>query len=180
MARKHRAIRIALFLLLGACTVPGARRDLSQAVQPADLEPLPEKVTAENARDVVRQCLQLHRRTDSSVYVRYGYAFRDRGFVQLIEERSEPERVIRVYVDYASVASTASQVFFDTSKLRERIEVTLRGAFRRWEARINPYRAQPDLDAEPATHPQESIVLLFDDASAARKLSEALKALSRK
>jgi hypothetical protein len=180
MARIHRTLRVAV-LLLGSCSAPGAGRDAADPLEPRDLEPFPAAVAADNARDVVRKALQAHRRSASDVHRRTGYVFRDRGFVQLVRDRASSggaESETRIFADYASLSSTASRVVLDTALLRERIEVTLVGRFRAWSARVTPYEPLPDLGAETGVRDRSSMVLVFDDAEAARKLQEALRLLS--
>jgi hypothetical protein len=167
-------------LALASCAAPGARRELAEPITVEDLQALPSEVNAENARAVARQCLQTHRRSATNVHERYGYAFRERGFVQLASFQQSPERVSRVYVDFAAVQAARSEVFVDTALFRHRVRVELSGPFRRWESVVSPFRAQPDLDAEPATHPIDGLVIVFDNADAATQLIKALQLLSGK
>lgn len=179
MARIHRALRVAPLVWALSCSAPRAR-DLAEPATAEDLLPLPGAVTDGNAHRAVRQALQRHARSASDVHHRYGYAFREGGFVQLYEynaiDRGRPFSA-RVYVDYAQVSSAAVRVFFDTALLRDRVEVTLRGRLRRWQQPLSPFNPVPELDQEPSTAELGELVLVFDDPPAADALAQALRLL---
>jgi hypothetical protein len=168
-------------LILAACTVPEARMDYSEPVTVEDMTPLPPKVTVENASQVVRKCLQRHRKDATDVHHRYGYAFFPEGFVQLYRfnpiDRGNREKLARVYVSFDQVESIRSQVVYDMAMFRDRYEVRVRGTLRRWEAFYDPYRALPPPGEEPSTHPAEELVLVFKEALTAKRLEEALELL---
>jgi len=169
--------------VLAACAAPAGRHDAGDPVTIDDLAPLPPAVNRENARPVVRQCLQRHRRAATDVHRRFAYVFRPEGFVQLLyrpaTDGSEPARSGRVFVDYASVSSAAVEVFTDLSALREVVRVTLRGRFREWEGFVTPWRPSPPLGQEPFLRERNTLELDFpsSEAEAARRLAEALRVL---
>jgi hypothetical protein len=183
MERIRVAFRVISLTALAACASPRADRDAGEPVTVEDLEALPAAVTPENARQVVRQCLQRHRRAASGVHRRYGYRFSDAGFVQFRYEpqtgSGEPARVERVYVDFAAVASAGSETFVDVHAFRETVRVALRGRFRSWSGRVTPFRPSPEPGAEPETRARDTLELDFpaSDAAAAKRLVEALNLL---
>lgn len=181
MARIDRPVRIVGLLALASCMAP-AWRDLSDPVSVDDRAALPAAVTPENARGVVRRCLQRHRDSATNAHHRYGYAFREGGFVQLYSlagvDRGR-ELHVRTFVDFAAVDSATSETFVDNTRLRRSFRVILRGTFRRWDARPTPYVTQPEIGSEPGTSAIDSLELVLDEGVAALRLVEALTLLSR-
>lgn len=180
MARQHRTIRVISLAALAGCAGPGWR-DVSEPATPEDLASLPAKVTADNARDVVRKALQRHAGAESNALRSVGYAFRRHGFVQLRTERpgdGRRDRHVRTYVDYGSLAAPTSEVVLDTALMRRRVRVVVKGDLRRWETSVVPTEPAPPLGAEPSRAPVEALALDFDDADAAVRLVEALRLLS--
>lgn len=183
MGRILKALRVTGLAALAACAAPAGARDAGDPVTVEDLMPLPASVTAENARAVVRQCLQRHRRAATDVHRRVGYAFLPEGFVQLAHEpatdRGEPARSSRVRVEYAAVASADTAAFTDLMAFRDRVRVVLRGRFRAWEGVVTPYRPPPPIGEEPFYRDREILELDFpaSEAEAAKRLVEALRAL---
>ncbi len=148
-----------------------------------DLVPLPKEVTGLNARQVVRQCLQRHRRAAADVHRRIGYVFRPGGFVQLVftpaNDRGEPARACRVFVEYVAVSSAAAEIHTDVSAFREVVRVILRGRFGEWQGIVTPYRSPPAVGDEPSLRERGVLELDFpsSEAEAAGKLVEAIRAL---
>ncbi len=183
MERVFKALRVIVLAGLSACAAPAGARDWSDPVTVEDLMPLPASVTPENARQVVRQCLQRHRRAATDVHRRVGYAFRAEGFVQLrflpATDRGEPARASRVLVDYAAVASAETGIVTDLPAFRDIVRVTLRGRFREWEGMVTPYRPAPGIGEEPSLRDRETLELDYpaSEAEAAKRLVEALRAL---
>jgi hypothetical protein len=167
--------------LLVSCSTTGSRGGLAEPITIDDLQPLPDEVTNQNARLVIRRALQAHRHGNDYPDEEYGYIFRESGFVQIYHrtplDRAE-ERVSRTFVEYASVRSARGEPYFDFQRLKERYRVTLSGTFRRWEAPVIPSRPQPELGSEPSLHPVESLSLALEDPVMAKKLSDALLLLS--
>jgi hypothetical protein len=182
MARKHRSLRVALLLLLVSCAERGSRRDGSEPVTAADLQPLPAEVTPENARDVLRRALQQHRVEASSHHRRYGYAFRSGGFVQMVSDTSDRgrEKVARTYVDFSALESADIDARIDTARFGKRFVLMLRGTFRRWEAWVTPYRSQPEIGSEPETAASRDLEILFEEEEIPAALVRALEILSSK
>jgi hypothetical protein len=183
MAGKHRALRVALVLALASCAAP-AWRDLSDPVTVEDLTALPAEVTPGNARSVARKCLQRHAVSASDVHRRTAYAFRERGFVQLLTlnamDGGRRTRHERTCVDFADLESASSEIRLDPTLLRRRIELTLRGRFRRWETPVTPYTPQPELGAEPSPREETSFLLILDDPDAGARLEAALRLLAQR
>ncbi len=183
MGRFRRAIRLAGLSALAACAPPIARHDAGDPATVEDLAALPAAVTPANARPVVRQCLQRHRRAASDVHSRYAYAFREEGFVQILHrtapDRGEKDRVTRTYVDFAALDAVESRVDFDWMMVRDEVSVTLRGQFRVWSSLVTPYRDPPPIGGEPATHETKALVLTYpaSEAEVAKRLVEALQIL---
>jgi hypothetical protein len=183
MERILKALRVTGLAVLSACAAPAGARDLGDPVTVEDLMPLPSSVTAENARTVVRQCLQRHRRAATDVHRRVGYAFRPAGFTQLAHQpatdRGEPARSSRVFVEYAAVASADSRVFTDLMAFRDVVQVMLRGRFQEWDGVVTPYRPPPAAGEEPFLRDRETLELDFpaSEAEAAKRLVEALRTL---
>ena len=183
MERIHRALRVTVLAGLAACAATAPYRDPGDPVTVDDLAALPAGVAPENARRVVRQCLQRHRRAATDVHRRFSYGFREEGFVQFLhqpaDDRGNPARASRVFVDYALVDAASCEIFPDLHAFRETVRVTLRGRLRAWEGRTSPYRPPPDPGAEPWTREREVLELDFpaSEADAARRLVEAILAL---
>lgn len=169
--------------VLTSCAAPAGSREGGDPVTLEDLGPLPAAVTPENARQVVRQALQRHRRAATDAHRRVGYVFRPEGFVQLrflpATDRGEPARAARVRVDYAAVVSIDVSMIPDFSAFREIVRVTLGGVFRKWEGILTPHRPAPPLGEEPFWREVESLDLDFpaSEAETARRLREALQVL---
>lgn len=174
-------ILVGLCLCLEACSGGSIYRDLSEPVTVDDYEPLPGQVTKQNARLVVRKCLQGHRRSSATLDVEYGYAFRDAGFVQLYHVRTidrEEEHTSRTYVNFDALSGASVEPFYNLMRLRQEFRVVLSGRFRKWESAVRSFRPQPGLDAEPSAVELNSLVLMLDDPVAAKRLTEALTVLS--
>jgi hypothetical protein len=181
MARIDRPLRVIAVLALASCAVPPGPPDPSEPLVPDDLVAEPAEVTPENARALARRCLQQHRASRSDAHRRYGYLFRDRGFIQFEWTLDQGrERETRTSVDYALLERVEEAVRFDPTLLRHEVEVVLHGRFRLWEARWDPYRAWPAPDPEPETRPADRLVLRFRDAAAAGRLVRSLRLLSGK
>ncbi len=177
---RHRLLGTACLLLAG-CAGGGGYKDLSDPLTVEDHEPIPDRVTKENARIVARRCLQAHRRSSATLDSEYAYAFGEGGFVQLHHfrtlDRSE-ERAERVYVPCGAIASVGAEPFFNLSRLREDFRVTLRGTFKKWGGRVRTFREFPELGTESRTVAVESLVLILDDAVVTSRLVQALTVLS--
>jgi hypothetical protein len=175
-----RFISCALGVLLASCTGASLYRDFSEPLTVEDFEPLPNHVTPENARAVVRRCLQAHRQSAATPDTEWGYAFRPEGFVQLCHERPEnreEERAIRTYVDYHALQVSPAVPQYNLRMLKEEFAVTLRGPMRRWQTHVRAFEEQPNLGAESATMPVHALTLVLDDPVAAHRLSDALQLL---
>lgn len=123
MARSHRTIRVALLCLAG-CAAPAPRPE-TEPILPEDLAALPA-VTKENARDVVRKCLQRHAAAASDVHRRYGYRFRPDGFERVLSEsfsdgRRDRWSVLRIV--YAELGPLTTSTRVDPTRLRRVTEV---------------------------------------------------------
>ena len=174
-------ILMGTVLSLGACSGGTIYRDLSEPVTVEDFQPLPDKVTRENARLVIRRCLQAHRRSSATPDEEFGYAFRDAGFVQLQHVRTpnlEEEHTARTYVDYGALSGMSVEPFFSLMRLRQEFRVVLIGKFRRWESPVRSFRPQPDLDAEASPVGVNSLILDLNDPVEASRLTEALTLVS--
>lgn len=172
---------VGICLGLGSCSGGALYRDFAEPLTVDDFEPLPTQVTKDNARLVVRKCLQAHRRTSATPDSEYGYAFLEGGFVQLYHVRSldrEEERTARIYMDYGTLEAAVAEPHYNLTRLRDEFRVTLQGMFRKWESHVRSFRAQPNLGAEPSTVPMASLVLVLDDPVVAKRLTEALAILS--
>ncbi|HXX92030.1 MAG TPA: hypothetical protein VEN81_00260 [Planctomycetota bacterium] len=171
----------AATLLLAACSEGGGYRELGEPITLDDGLPLPAPVTRENARLVVRRCLQAHRQSSSTPEADTSYAFSESGFVQLIHARTldrSEERVSRIYVAFAAIRSVKAESMFNVTRLRTEYRVVLEGTFRRWEAPVRAFRTLPELGQEPAKAEVPSLILTFDEAPTAKRLSEALSLLA--
>jgi hypothetical protein len=181
--RRRATLAAAVLGLAAACASPVAHLDAGDPVTIEDLADLPAAVTPENARQVVRQCLQRHRRAASDVHRRYAYAFREGGFVQILHrtarDRGEKDRVSRLAVDFACIDAVERRTDFDWMMIRDEVRVTLRGRFRSWSSLVTPYRDPPPIGREPTTHDANTLVLTYppSEAGTARRLVEALRIL---
>lgn len=170
----------ALGLLPASCTGASSYRDFSEPLTVEDYEPLPSHVTPENARWIVRRCLQGHRQSASTPDTEWGYVFRVEGFIQLCHEHPEnreEEQVIRTYVDYHALQAFPAVPQYNLRRLKQEFLVTLRGRFKRWQAHVRTYQEQPSLGGEASTVAVPSLTLVLDDPVAAHRLSEALQLL---
>ena len=128
MARSHRALRVALLVLAG-CSAPRSSIE-TEPIRPEDLAALPAEVTRENARDVVRKCLQRHAAAASDVHRRYGYRFDAAGFDRVLREtfsdgRRDRESLLRV--DYAGLGPVRTSTRVDPTRLRRVTELSAAG-----------------------------------------------------
>jgi hypothetical protein len=174
-------ILVGLCHCLEACSGGVIYRDLAEPVTVDDYEPLPSQVTKQNARLVVRKCLQGHRRSSATLDAEYGYAFRDAGFVQLYHFRTldrEQERISRSYVDFGALSGASVEPSYNLMRLKQEFRVVLCGRFRKWESAIRSFLPQPDLDIEPSAVELNSLILMLDDPVVAKRLTEALTVFS--
>jgi hypothetical protein len=128
MARSHRTIRVALLLITAGCAAPAARPE-TEPILPEDLAALPA-VTKENARDVVRRCLQRHAAAASDVHRRYGYRFRPDGFERVLFETFSDGRRDRwssLRLLYADLGPVTAATRVDPTRLRRITEVNAAG-----------------------------------------------------
>lgn len=183
LERILRTLRVTGLAVLASCAAPAGVREAGDPITLEDLGPLPAAVTPENARQVIRQCLQRHRRAATDAYRRVGYVFRPEGFVQLRflppAGGGEPARAARVEVDYTFVESVGRTIFTDLSTFRDVVRVTVRGRFRRWEGIVTPYRPSPAVGEEPFWREVGTLEVDFpaSEAEAACLLVEALRVL---
>lgn len=129
MARRDRPLRVALLLLATSCAAPAPPPE-TEPIRPEDLAALPAEVTAANARDVVRRCLQRHAADASTPHRRYGYRFRPEGFEQVLVETftdGRRDRWSRREVAYAWVRATAAATRLDPTRLRRVTDVSVDG-----------------------------------------------------
>lgn len=175
------ALTCILPALFAACSGGGIYRDLADPIALDDYEAVPAQVTRENARLVVRRCLQAHRRSSATPESECGYAFREAGFVQLCHFRPldrEQERASRTYIDYRALSDAKAEPRYNFNRLKEEFRVTLRGTFRKWESHVRAFRVQPDLDSEEDAVAVGCLVLSFDDPAAANRLVQAVNVLA--
>ncbi|HEX7896379.1 MAG TPA: hypothetical protein VF950_01270 [Planctomycetota bacterium] len=127
MARSHRTIRVALLIFAG-CAAPAPRPE-TEPILPEDLAALPA-VTKDNARDVVRKCLQRHAAQASDVHRRYGYRFHADGFERVLTETFSDGRRDRgstLRISYAGLGAVATSTRVDPTRLRRVTEVVANG-----------------------------------------------------
>lgn len=123
MARSHRALRVALLILAG-CAAPPPKPE-TEPIRPEDLAALPA-VTKENARDVVRKCLQRHAASASDVHRRYGYRFFPDGFERVLAETftdGRRDRWSSVRIAYAALGGVTTSTRVDPTRLRRVTDV---------------------------------------------------------
>lgn len=129
MARRDRPLRVAVLLLLAGCSAPAPRPE-TEPIRPEDLAALPAPITRENARDVVRKCLQRHASDASTTHRRYGYVYRADGFDQVLFEAftdGRRDRVSRTAIAYAGVREAAASTRVDPTRLRRVTDVRVDG-----------------------------------------------------